>query len=448
VVTEERSKVFRDPIYGYIEASPEELKVISLPVFQRLRWVSQVAFCDLAYPSAKHTRFSHSLGVMHLCGLYADHLAQFGLMDDHKELRRLLRLAGLLHDIGHWPFSHVAEPTFAEFVLKDEQGWEDSHVRWGQRIIRNPDFGISRIIGEQTAEYVAALIGGQGEQLGLHPALDHVLKGLFSADRLDYLKRDAHHAGTTEYAIIDTQRIIDSTFVEGRRLQHLQKGLFALEGAILSYAYMYRALYHHRVARGAACVFETALYHAFSDGHLGDETERYLEPSFFSQFTDYRLLSLIAERGGEEANGLIRALLARQIPKCLLDYPDLDIYRGPLANLAQKVRDYAKKRSIEQAVAQRLDGRRVYLDTPRFVPYIPPGDFTKEPLIAPSQDEALKAKLLSDRAPLLKALYDAFPIITRVYVERGADMPPKEYLLEILFDVWQEMGSETQKEER
>jgi hypothetical protein len=83
--------------------------------------------------------------------------------------------------------------------------------------------------------------------------------------------------------------------------------------------------------------------------------------------------------------------------------------------------------------------------SPRFVPYIPPGDFTKEPLIAPSQDEALKAKLLSDRAPLLKALYDAFPLITRVYVERGADTPPKEYVLEILFEVWEELGSEAQK---
>lgn len=444
----ERSKVFRDPIYGYIEVSPEELKIIGLPVLQRLRWISQLGFCDLVYPSAKHTRFSHALGVMHLCGLYADHLAQFRLMEDQGDLRRLLRLAGLLHDIGHWPFSHVSEPTFAEFVLKDEQGWEDSHVRWGKQIIKDPEFGIFKVVGKETAEHVAALIEGRGEGLGLHPALNHVLKGLFSADRLDYLKRDAHHAGTTEYAIVDTQRIIDSAFIERRRLHHLQKGLFALEGAILSYAYMYRALYHHRVARGAACVFETALYHAFTDGHLQANAERYLQPPFFAQFTDYKMLEIIADQGGEVANELVQSLLARQIPKSLVDYPEQDIYQGPLMSLGQKLEDYTKKRNIERAVSRRLNGRRVYIDTPRFVPYIPPGDFTKEPLIAPGPEEALKAKLLSDQAPLLKALYDAFPIITRVYLERGDDMPPKDYVMDVLFDVWGRMESQAAPEER
>ncbi len=439
MATEERSKVFRDPIYGYIEVSPEELKLISLPVLQRLRWISQLGFCDLVYPSAKHTRFSHSLGVMHLCGLYSEHLAQFRLMEDQGTLKRLLRLAGLLHDIGHWPFSHVSEPAFAEFVLGDERGWEDSHVRWGKRIIQDPQFGISPVIGAETAEYLAALIEGRGEELGLHPALDNVLKGLFSADRLDYLRRDAHHAGTTEYAIIDTQRIIDSTFVEGRRLHHRQKGLFALEGAILSYAYMYRALYHHRVARGGACVFEAALYHAFTDGSLQDNLDRYLEPSFFVQFTDFKLLELVAEQGGEAADELVKSILARRIPKCLVDYPEQDVYRGPLTNLGQRVEDYAKKREIEQAVARELNGRRVYIDTPRFMPYVPPGDFTKEPLITPSGEGALKAKLLSDQAPLLKALYDAFPMITRVYVERGGGMPPKDHVMAVLFDVWEKL---------
>ena len=117
-----------------------ELKIIALPIFQRLRWISQLSFVDLVYPDAKHTRFGHSLGVMHLCGKYARHLGRFACLgngEDSTDQKRVLRLAGLLHDIGHGPYSHACEPAMAEFILRDQNSWHDAHVRLGQRIIRD-----------------------------------------------------------------------------------------------------------------------------------------------------------------------------------------------------------------------------------------------------------------------------------------------------------------------
>jgi len=441
--TKDGTKVFRDPIYGYIEVGPEELKIINLPVFQRLRWISQLSFCDLAYPNAKHSRFSHVLGVMHLCGLYADHLTEFNLMGRHEELKRLLRLAGLLHDIGHWPFSHASEPFFAEFILKDKEGWKDAHVRWGQNVIKNHDFGIIEVIGEDSANQVAALISGQGKDSGLHPALDTVLKGKFSADRLDYLRRDAHHAGTPEYSIIDTQRIIRSVFIENNKLYHLQKGLFSLEGAILSYTYMYRALYYHRVARGASSVFLKSLCESFNKKPFQNVANNFLEPPVFNQLTDCKLLNAIVKLGGKVAEKLIQSILDRVIPKCLMDHPDLVPYRGPLTRLEEQISDYAKKRLIEDTVAERLGLRRIYIDHPKFIPYIAPGEFLDEPLIASGPEEVHKAQALSEQAPHLKYLYEISPTVTRIYMDRSETRPDNEDLMKTVFTVCNEIESQT-----
>lgn len=434
-----KGKIFRDPIYGYIEVTPQELAVITLPVFQRLRFITQLSFCDLAYPEAKHSRFGHSLGVMHLCGLYADHLAQFNLMDE-KKLRRLLRLAGLLHDIGHWPFSHAAEPAFSEFVLKDKEDWWDSHVRWGQKVITNKKFGISKIITAKTAREVACLIVGRGEEAGLPSALNGVLKGLFSADRIDYLKRDALHAGTTEYSILDVERIIRSPHVKDKKIYHLRKCLFALEGAVLSYAYMYRALYYHHVSRGATCVFESALHHAFTDGKLNTMIEQFVDPDFFVGFTDCELLGLMNRHGGTIAKELVQSLRTRRIPRCLLDYADLSVYEGPLGIVEEKITDYPTKRRIQQAVAERLNGSRTYIDTPRLIAYIPPGRFKEEPLIIADEEKVLTARRLSRESPVLQSLFQISPIITRIYIERDSVKPDKNEVIQALFDACDEIN--------
>ena len=98
-----KQREIRDPVYGFIQRFELEEKIIDSSVFQRLRGIKQLALANLVYPGALHTRFEHSLGVMHVAGKLSERLI------DDDETKRLIRLAALLHDIGHGPFSHVSE---------------------------------------------------------------------------------------------------------------------------------------------------------------------------------------------------------------------------------------------------------------------------------------------------------------------------------------------------
>jgi HD superfamily phosphohydrolase len=180
-------KVIRDPVYGYIRLTSEQCELIKLPVFQRLRRISQLSFADLVYPNATHNRFSHCLGVMHLGRIVSNYLKTSGIGEEI-ELEDIdyksIVWAGLLHDIGHLPFSHVCEPAFAHF-MDNLTDWKDYHVKLGSEIIHNPEFGIEAVIGEEIAEKVTALISDTNSNT--HPLVQKVMTGICSIDRLDYL---------------------------------------------------------------------------------------------------------------------------------------------------------------------------------------------------------------------------------------------------------------------
>jgi len=162
---EKRKKVIRDPLYGYIEISDEEKEIIELPVFQRLRRVSQLSLADLVYPNATHNRFSHSLGVMHLAKIVSKYLETSEIKEKIllNEDSNLIIWAGLLHDIGHLPFSHVCEPVFAYFI-DGSNNWKNYHVDIGCRIIKSPDFGIKDILGNDNAEKICKIINGKSDR--------------------------------------------------------------------------------------------------------------------------------------------------------------------------------------------------------------------------------------------------------------------------------------------
>ena len=124
-------KIIKDPLHGYIKVFPHERCIVDSPPFQRLRRLKQLPAAQYVYPGAVHTRFTHSLGVMHVAGLFAEHLySKLGI--DRAELERLVaiaRLLGLLHDIGHGPFSH----TFEDHVLSK---YGTNHEIVGGRLVR------------------------------------------------------------------------------------------------------------------------------------------------------------------------------------------------------------------------------------------------------------------------------------------------------------------------
>jgi len=170
-------KLFRDPLYGFIGLTEKELELLSTPVFQRLRRIKQLGNTHLVYPSACHSRFEHSPGVLNIATRMAEKLKI-----DSDEIE-IIRYAALLHDIGHGPFSHNFET-----ILKSVNTKKISHEDITLKII-NEDDDICRILGD-TKDAVISLFDDDNET-----ANSKIISGSIDADKLDYLRRDSFHIG-------------------------------------------------------------------------------------------------------------------------------------------------------------------------------------------------------------------------------------------------------------
>lgn len=196
----------RDPLYGFISLSKEEKKLISTEPFQRLRRIRQLGTSFLIYPSAEHNRFAHSLGVMEVATRIFDEIMKRDgniLRWSKEEIRRnrqLLRLAALLHDVGHAPFSHVSDDLFADTI--------GSHEEMSARLILDSE--LTPIIANMGKEYgfspqeVAGLITGKFKSK--YTLLFQIFSSKIDADKMDYLLRDSHFAGV-KYGNYDFHRV-------------------------------------------------------------------------------------------------------------------------------------------------------------------------------------------------------------------------------------------------
>jgi len=241
----------KDPIHGYIELNKQEIDIIDTPEFQRLRRLRQLSAAFLTYPGAEHTRFHHSLGVLHLAGKIAQRLNNSNAITEEEALK--LRMGGLLHDIGHGPFSHLFEEVLEKRDLNHEQ--------MSTKIIK--ETGIADILRENgmDPEEMSTLSIGQHENK--KPYMNQVIAGQFSADVLDYLPRDSYFTGV-EYGKVDIDRLVRSMDVVDGRLAVKDTALYVLEAMVIARYEMFKAVYFHRSVRAA----ETMLVRAMQ---LGDE---------------------------------------------------------------------------------------------------------------------------------------------------------------------------------
>jgi len=290
----------KDPIHGYIELSEAERAVLDTWPVQRLRRIRQLAMAHLTYPGAEHSRFQHSLGAMHLSGLFGERLRDLGLIDE--EDLKLLRLAGLLHDIGHGPFSHLFEE------LLERRGL--SHEELGRRII--VETVVADVLGDYgfNPEKVADLSVGRLRGRGF---LNQVVAGQFSADTLDYLVRDSYYTGV-EYGRVDVRRLIDSVDVLDNILSMDMAALYALEAFLIARYEMFKAVYFHRTVRAASVMLVRAM-------ELADEA---LDLTDFKSLDDYLslddegVLSMLLTLEGEleTARRIAEMLRGRRLLKC------------------------------------------------------------------------------------------------------------------------------------
>lgn len=233
------AKRIYDEVHGYIELSEAELDIVNTSILQRLRYIRQLATAWYVYPGATHTRFSHSLGAMHIAGMVATKFYKLGYIHDADDIQ-LLRLSALLHDIGHTPFSHAIEPFYRHRL-------GINHEDISKVIIEeSPELrdALSRH-GFDHKEIIAILEGRYRE-----PLYNQLLSSDVDIDRMDYLIRDALHTGVA-YGIIDIHRLIATITVDGDgNIAILDKGIDAVDNFYLARMHMYRAVYYHKTLVG------------------------------------------------------------------------------------------------------------------------------------------------------------------------------------------------------
>lgn len=231
------AKLVYDCVHGNIELTSQEVKIINTAIFQRLHNIRQLGTGFLVYPGATHTRFAHSLGTLHVMGKLAQRLKKLKIIEDDEGVAKL-RLAALLHDVGHYPFSHVLElPT-----KKLNPTGEGDHENLSAHLIHNSCLKDS--LDTFTPDDISSIIT---KKVVDKPFYSLIISSDLDVDRIDYLMRDAHATGVS-YGSIDVDRLI-RTINSDKDENHIaveEKGRQALENFLMARYHMYQTVYYHK----------------------------------------------------------------------------------------------------------------------------------------------------------------------------------------------------------
>jgi len=366
-----QSLEIRDPIHGFIYREPEERDVMDTCIFQRLRRLKQLALASLVYPGATHTRFEHSIGAFHLAGKIADAL---GVASSEAQL---LRLAALLHDIGHGPFSHVAEPILKKHSDREKLGKEITeskvHELIGWHII-DTDKELARHISDKHREQIVGLLKGTWG----HRYLQEIVSGPIDADKQDYLLRDSLFSGV-KYGVYDQERLSNTLAIredeDDTFLAISIDGIHALEQFVLAKYYMTTQVYRHRIRlitdqmieRGIGLGIEVDGVDWLKALYRFDGTPEYVKN--YMQWSDERLINEILGSATPDgyAKRIFTRLNNRQLFKCIFDVDKNDF---PDPNVRNFVFGDSKDfyRPLEKTIAEefKLDSNEVIAYTIKF----------------------------------------------------------------------------------
>jgi len=234
----------QDSIHGYIELSEDEKELVDKPELQRLRRIRQLGLTSLVYPSATHTRFQHSLGVMHTAGRFAESL---GLDEQRK---KELRIAGLLHDIGHGPFSHASEAVAEQHGISHEE----LSCRKIEKLGDSFEVDTDRVLKIMNKEL----------------EIGQVVAGEIDADRIDYLQRDSHGTGV-EHGKIDASTIMRLAEIDSRRIVFDEKAIQSLESLLTARFHMMKSVYTHKTSEIGEKMLERSLQSYLQQGNELEE---------------------------------------------------------------------------------------------------------------------------------------------------------------------------------
>jgi hypothetical protein len=302
-------KLIRDPVIGFGVLQPHEVPIVDSPLIQRLRRIRQTALCYQVYPGANHTRFEHSMGVAHRAQQMADALNAHATGTVPPERVIELRLAGILHDVGHGPFSHLSESIFSQQYAPQLEAIGLEDARFYKK-------GLGEVLSSLIVtsgpfrEFADKVFSSHGVRVDLDRIsswfvgtatapedqyLADIISGPFDADKLDYFERDCYYTGIR--AEIDIQRILAVLGVrerEGRhRLVVRRAGVHHLEQIIFNKLLLFSSVYHHHKIRALECATRAVFRRIWRDPHaIGNAALRFPNIGSLLSVTDEEFWTL------------------------------------------------------------------------------------------------------------------------------------------------------------
>lgn len=406
----------KDPVYGYVYITESEKDVVDSFPMQRLHRLRQLAGAEYVYPSANHTRFEHSIGTLHLSQRITENsnLTQY-LSNDESQM---IRLAALLHDVGHGPFSHVFEHLLEKFLDK-------THEELTTWVIEKSEVGdILRKVGFNPNK-VAKLATGSLQQKG-KAFIDQIIQSAIDVDKLDFIVRDTYHTGA-KYGNVDVFRLIHMIDVLNENLAIDYGALSALESFILARIESFKSIYFHRVSRAAQIMLALAMEKAKDElGLINFKTpEEYLS---LNDYTVWTMLKLC-----EKSRRIMDNLERRRLIKCAYDQT-FHVKDKTVSRLfsTEEIRNEMRDRIAEKA---GVKSEFIVIDVPTLssVPYH--HSALLEPMEIPVFHKTRDGRRIPQRLSEVSKIFEAlkgFINVVRVYTEEAYRTEVSEAAIKVL----------------
>ncbi|MEM2897481.1 MAG: HD domain-containing protein [Candidatus Bathyarchaeia archaeon] len=340
----------KDPLYGYIRITDFEKKLIDTWPLQRLRRIRQLSGAEYVYPAANHTRFEHSLGTMFLAKTLSESLPIEISLKEVEEVK----IASLLHDVGHAPFSHLFEPILMKHLNKNH---EDMTL-W---IVTKSELGDFLKKESFDPERIGKLAIGKLKDPS-KKFLDQILRSSVDVDKMDFVSRDSYHTGAG-YGQIDIFRIIYTMDVLNDNLAIDLTAIPTLETFLLARLESFRTIYFHRASRAVQIMLLKALEKAKDELGLTS----FKTPEEYLSLNDYIVWSMLNECS--DSKGIMKDIERRKLLKCA--YEKTFFIKDEF--ISSILTNEGVRKSIEEEIASiaRVSVDDVCIDTPSLpsVPY-------------------------------------------------------------------------------
>jgi HD superfamily phosphohydrolase len=393
--------VIKDPVHGYVYITENEKEIIDTYPMQRLRRLRQLAGSEYVYPGANHTRFEHCVGVMYLAGKVTENPNLSRIISD--EEADTIRLSGLLHDVGHGPFSHV----FEQLLIRDLEKTHEDITSW---IIAESEINDKITQAGFNPDEVSKLAVGK-----LHKPdkafWDQIISSGVDVDKQDFIVRDTYHTGA-EYGFIDVFRLIHAIDVLGEDLAVELGALSALEAFMIARIESFKSIYFHRVGRAGQIMLAMAMEKANEELGL----TAFKTPEEYLAMDDYTVWSALKKC--EKSKPIIDDLERRRILKCA--YERTFYEKDALVSNIFGREAYRRKVQDEIALEAGVESEAVIIDVPT-VPSVPYHhavltESMEIPVFSRSQSGEKTLQRLSEISKIFETL-KGFINILRVYTD-------------------------------